>query len=105
MSRLIGMCISVAMSCMLIWGEQWVHDFAFYAGVFMNVLSWVLVWFCFAKQVAEQHVKGLLFGLPTFAFYLYALASTGHPALAASSFMVAFLMAVISFGVVKNGRA
>ena len=104
MSRVIGMCISVAMSCMLIWGEQWVHDFAFYAGAFMNGLYWRLVWFCFAKKVAQAHLKGVILGIPSFVFYLYALASTGHPILAASSFMVAFLMTVISLGVIKHDR-
>ena len=104
MSRLIGISISVAMSCALIWGEQWMHDFAYYAQVFFNVMSWLLVWFCFAKEMAEKTISGWMLGIPSAAFSIYALASTGHPLLAASSFIVSFLMITISYGVVKNGR-
>lgn len=102
MSKIIGIFTSVVMSCMLIFGEQWMHDFAYYAQVFINVMGWVIVWFCFVKEVAEKAIAGWVLGIPSFAFSLYALASTGHPLLAASSFIVSFLMITISYGVAKG---
>lgn len=102
MSRFIGMFTSVVMSCMLIFGEQWMHDFAFYVGLFFNCLSWCLVWAHMTKGLAEKTVVRWLWGIPSFSLYLYALASTGHPLLAASAFTVSMLSVAISYVVVKG---
>ncbi|MFL1845961.1 hypothetical protein [Pseudomonas aeruginosa] len=94
MQTIISIVISLALSFSLISGVVQLSQFAFYVCAAANVLSWIVVLTGQVKyDVAEKIRKGVWIIIPASVFYLYALIFSGHPLLAASSFMVqAFIL-------------
>ncbi|EML3184334.1 hypothetical protein ACM7LV_20045 [Pseudomonas aeruginosa] len=94
MQAIISIVISLALSFSLISGVVQLSQFAFYVCAALNVLSWIVVLTGQVKyDVAEKIRKEVWIRIPPSVFYLYALIFSGHPLLAASSFMVqAFIL-------------
>ncbi|HCE5836427.1 hypothetical protein [Pseudomonas aeruginosa] len=94
MQTAISIIISMTLSLSLLSGVAQLSQFAFYVCVIMNVLSWIVVLTGQVKcDVAEKIRKGAWIRIPASVFYLYALIFSGHPLLAASSFMAqAFIL-------------
>ena len=104
-TRIVGAAISLSLSALLLSGIQAAHDFAYYVCFCLNVLGWLCFW-SVSKPETAQHVVGRLwFSLPIQAIAIYALASTGHPKLAASSFLLSFVIMCMSFSVLRNKEA
>ncbi|WP_434706904.1 hypothetical protein J3Q07_08305 [Pseudomonas sp. D4-18] len=96
--KIIGTIISVALSCALLFGDESLHQFAFYVLCVMSGLCWMALLSGGVKDdVAAQMRSRLWVSLPSSAFSLYAMIATGHTILAAASFMVTFLILVIAF--------
>ncbi|WP_448679996.1 hypothetical protein [Pseudomonas nicosulfuronedens] len=94
MQTIISIVISLALSLSLISGIAQLSQFAFYVCAALNVLSWSGVLTGQVKgEVAEKIRDRVWVSIPASVFSLYALIFSGHPLLAASSFMVqAFIL-------------
>lgn len=94
MKTTISIIISMTLSLSLLSGIGQLSQFAFYVCAAANVLSWIAVLTGQVKyDVVEKIRKGVWIRIPASVFYLYALIFSGHPLLAASSFMVqAFIL-------------
>lgn len=94
MQTIISIVISLSLSFSLISGMAQLSQFAFYVCLALNVLSWIGVITGQVKgEVAEKMRKKVWVSIPASVFSLYALIFSGHPLLAASSFMVqAFIL-------------
>lgn len=104
-SRIVSAVISACISAMLLSGIQAAHDFAYYVCLAMNIVGWLCCWAAGRKETARTMVDGLWLSAPLTALYLYALASTGHPKLAASAFMLSFVILAVSFGTLQKKDA
>lgn len=104
-SRIVSAAISVLISSMLLFGTQAAHDFAYYVCLAMNIIGWLCCWVAGRKETARTMVDGIWLSVPLTVLYLYALASTGHPKLAASAFMLSFVILAVSFGTLQKKEA
>ncbi len=94
MKTTISIIISMTLSLSLLSGVAQLSQFAFYVCVIMNVLAWIGVLCGMVKDEISQRIRRTFWIqlLPSI-FYVYALIFSGHPLLAASSFMVqAFIL-------------
>lgn len=104
-SRIVSAAISVSISAMLLSGIQAAHDFAYYISLAMNILAWMIFWSAGRKETAKTLVDGMWISLPLSLLGIFALASTGHPKLAASSFLLSFVVLAISFATLQQKDA
>jgi len=89
MQTIISIVINLVLSFSLISGVAQLSQFAFYVCVACNVLSWIGVLTGQVKgDLAERMRKRVWVSIPISIFSLYALIFSGHPLLAASSFVV-----------------
>lgn len=94
----IPIVVSVALSLCLLSGVDDLSRFAFYVCIPMNVLVWLGILTGMVKgDVAARIRRTAWVNLPSSIFYVYALVFSGHPILAASSFMAQFLIMVTAF--------
>ena len=103
--RIVSAAISVSISAMLLSGIQAAHDFAYYVCLAMNIVGWLCCWAAGGKETAKTMVEGFWLSLPLSALSVYALASTGSPKLAASQFLLSFVIIAISFSVTQKKDA
>lgn len=91
--------LGLALSGLLYFGQGAMHDFAFYVMVVFNVFSWLGVLFGLIKgDIAERIRNGVWLQVAGTAIQLWAMVETGHPVLAASSFIASFLIVCTAFG-------
>ncbi|WP_317847773.1 hypothetical protein [Pseudomonas sp. HTZ2] len=90
---LISTAISAVISLSLLFGNTQLHRFAFYVTMAFNVLAWI-GWASGAVtgEVVERLLRYWWISVPSTGFQLYALISSNHPGLAASVFLVSFLI-------------
>lgn len=100
-TRLVSAAISVSLSGLLLSGVQQAQDFAYYLCLAMNILAWLCCWSAARLDTAKTMVEGVWLSLPLTALSIYALASTGSPKLAASQFLLAFVILAISYSVLQ----
>ena len=101
--KLISALISLVLSICLLVGPAPAQDFAFYVLVVMNILAWIgILSGLITGDVAKKLLKhAWISGLST-AFQVYALIASGHPALAASCFLVSFFMVIAAVKATKD---
>ena len=104
-SRIVSAAISVLISAMLLSSIQAAHDFAYYLSLAMNILGWLFFWSAGRQETAKTLVDGMWISLPLSVLGIFALVSTGHPKLAASSFVLSFVALAISFSVLQQKDA
>ncbi len=97
-NKIISNVMSILFSVALLSGVQALQDFAFYVLCVMNALAWVAL-FCgiIKDEVAKELRSKLWLSIPSSAFQLYAMIVSGHPILAASSFLVSFFIMTMAF--------
>lgn len=90
---LISTAISAAISLSLLLGGAQLHRFAFYVITAFNAMAWI-GWASGAVtgEVAERILRCWWISVPSTGFQLYALIHSGHPMLAASTFLVSFFI-------------
>lgn len=104
MQTIISIVISLALSFSLISGVAQLSQFAFYVCMALNGLAWIGVLSGQVKgEIAERIRKKAWINIPASMFSLYALIFSGHPLLAASSFMVQVGILVMAFS--KEAKA
>jgi hypothetical protein len=98
-STLVSTALSLAISLCLLLGTETAASFAYYVLVFFTCLSVLGIFTGVVKGELAARIRrySFLSGLST-AFQLYALIATGHPLLAAASFIVSFFIVAIAFG-------
>lgn len=97
-SKLISTSVSLFLSYLLVFGSESMHQFAFYVTVVMNVLAWIILLAGGIKpEVAARIRKWAWISLASTAVSIYALIVSGHPMLAASSFMVSSIVWMLAF--------
>ncbi|MDI2594078.1 hypothetical protein POF45_21980 [Pseudomonas sp. 681] len=100
--KLISALISLVLSLCLLLGAPTAQDFAFYVLVVMNVLVWIGVLSGLIKvEVAKKLLKHAWVSVLSTGFQIYALIASGHPALAASSFLASFFMVISASRAIK----
>lgn len=96
--KIISTVISVALSCGLLFGGESLHQFAFYVMCVMSGLAWLALVCGAVKDEAAAEIRSRIWiGIPSSAFSLYAVISTGHTILAVSSFMATFFILTLAF--------
>ncbi|AUA31678.1 hypothetical protein CWR53_03240 [Pseudomonas sp. SGAir0191] len=93
MQTLISTGISAIISLSLLFGGTQLHRFAFYVTVVFNVMAWAGVLSgVVTGDAAERIMHYFWMSLISSSFQLYALIYSGHPMLAASSFLVSLFI-------------
>ncbi|SCZ13221.1 hypothetical protein [Pseudomonas sp. NFACC37-1] len=99
---LISILISSALSLCLLLGPPSAHDFAFYVIGVLSFIAWTGVLCGLIKgAVAEKIMQQVWLRTLFTGFQVYALIASGHPVLAASSFLVSFFIILIASRAVK----
>lgn len=94
MKRLITTLVSISLSLALLLGGS-AHQFAFYVMLMMNILAWLAFMVgSFTPEVKHQIRSDAWINTPLSALSLFALITTDHPVLAASSFILTALILV-----------
>lgn len=100
--KLISAWISLVLSLCLLLGPAPAQDFAFYVLLVMTVLAWIGVLSGLIKgEVAKKLLRYAWISVLSTGLQVYALIVSGHPALAASSFLVSFFMIINASKAVK----
>lgn len=93
--KLISAWISLVLSLCLLLGPAPAQDFAFYVLMVMTVLAWIGVLSGLIKgDVATKLLNHAWISVLSTGMQVYALIVSGHPALAASCFLVSFFMVI-----------
>ena len=101
--KILSMLISMVFSLCLIVGSATAQDFALYVLATMNILAWAGVLFGLIKdEAAKKIVQHAWISCISTALQIYALIHSGHPALAASCFLVSFFIVVTAVKAVKS---
>lgn len=92
MSKLISSVASIAVSSCLIFGSDSAQQFAYYVMITMTVLAWLaLLSGVVTREMAREELAYIWLHIPLSAYSIYALVTSGHPALAASSLIFALV--------------
>lgn len=102
MKTAIAVAISVCLSLALLSGIESLHKFAFYVCFVMNGLAWLGLLVGLDEDTKASIRKTTLIKTASTAFSLYSLISTGHPMLAASSFVCSALIVATVFAPTKR---
>ncbi|WP_338544919.1 hypothetical protein V6W80_17240 [Pseudomonas benzopyrenica] len=95
--HIVSTAISVALSTCLLIGEPW-HWFGFYTLLAFNILAWIGLLSGGVKgETASKIREGMWLSCASTAFQLYALIVTGHPILAAVSFICSALIVTAAY--------
>ena len=96
---IVSFVLGLALSGLLYFGQGAMHDFAFYVMVVFNVFAWLGVLTGVIRDEIAARIRRTVWlqGAGT-AVQLWAVVETGHPVLAASSFIVSFLIVCTAFG-------
>ncbi len=95
---MISVVISLLFSAALLSGIDPLEQFAFYVNLVMNVLAWIFLLLVGTKdEIAAGVRRHAWVKAISSTIALYALVFSGHPVLAASSFMVQFFILLIAF--------
>lgn len=96
--QIITTAISLAMSACLYFGGDQLHAFAFYVLVVFSALAWIAVLTVGVKEDAAKRVRdGVWVSGASTVVQLSAMIATGHPILAASSFVCSALIVGAAF--------
>lgn len=99
---LISIAISLALSAAL-WLNGSAGQFAVYVLTALTVLAWLGVLCGGVKGDAAKHVRKFWpISTASTAIQIGSMIATGHPLLAASSFIVSFLIVAFAFGEKKT---
>lgn len=91
--KLISAWISMVLSVCLLLGPAPAQDFAFYVLLVVTVLAWIGVLSGQIKgDVARKLLRHVWITVLSTGLQVYALIVSGHPALAASCFLVSLFM-------------
>lgn len=100
--KLISAWISLVLSLCLLLGPAPAQDFAFYVLLVMTVLAWIGVFSGLIKgEIAKKLLSHAWISVLSTGLQVYALIVSGHPALAASSFLVSFFVIINAKKAVK----
>lgn len=101
--KLISAWISMVLSACLLLGPTPAQDFAFYVLLVMTVLAWIGVLSGLIKgDVARKLLSHAWITVLSTGLQVYALIVSGHPALAASCFLVSFFMVIAATKATKD---
>lgn len=101
-SKIVSVILSLSISGMLLSGNPMGHQFAFYLALAINVFCWVFFWTAALPDTAKALRDKMWISLPLTGLNLFALTSTGHTALAASSAFLTIIMLGLAFGAEKK---
>lgn len=102
-NKLFSALISLVLSQCLLMGSAAAQDFAFYVVVAMNVLCWLGA-LCGAIKgdTAKKVLNHAWVSVLSTGFQIYALIVSGHPALAASSFLGSAFIVILAIKATKT---
>lgn len=96
-ANIVSTAIGVSLSCLLLLGNPW-HDFAYYTLLAFSILAWIGLLSGGVKgETAAKIREGAWLSCASTAFQLYAMVVTGHPILAATSFICSALIVTSAY--------